>query len=317
MKTKKYTRSSLNKDYFQSLASTRASINKAGGFFAGTVTGLIFGGVYWSVGAAYGWNAPFDLVSIIFIASILFTGLLSFFASVPSLRNLLYKHQNITAIFQTIFVMLLILEVTMGCLFLSTYKQGKYSFYNTTTGNLALIFLLTYLVSVVYNIFWLKGQLNVGFSTERTKKNFLAKPTVQSVGSLALIFSGSMMGKFLSAEQTNIFGIVFGLFFIIVFSRLNVEYAYLAKLKRLSRIYWEKNVTDISQDVNTKPIRTLVRILLEVVLFFGIIYIGLQLLEQRSPFVFPLRMVTLGILIYWIIRILLWLKRKYFTSGKK
>ena len=125
------------------------------------------------------------------------------------------------------------------------------------------------------------------------------------------------MGKFLSAEQTNIFGIVFGLFFIIVFSRLNVEYAYLAKLKRLSRIYWEKNVTDISQDVNTKPIRTLVRILLEVVLFFGIIYIGLQLLEQRSPFVFPLRMVTLGILIYWIIRILLWLKRKYFTSGKK
>ena len=46
MKTKKYTRSSLNKDYFQSLASTRASINKAGGFFAGTVTGLIFGGVY-------------------------------------------------------------------------------------------------------------------------------------------------------------------------------------------------------------------------------------------------------------------------------
>ena len=103
MKTKKYTRSSLNKDYFQSLASTRASINKAGGFFAGTVTGLIFGGVYWSVGAVYGWNAPFDLVSIIFIASILFTGLLSFFASVPSLRNLLYKHQNITAIFQTIF----------------------------------------------------------------------------------------------------------------------------------------------------------------------------------------------------------------------
>ena len=171
---------------------------------------------------------------------------------------------------------------------------------------LGWIFIIIYALGIFYNIFWLKGQLNVGFSEERTQMNFLAKPAVKSASSLAIIFSGSLAGKWATAGQANILGIGGGVFLLIVFSRLTVELFYANILKWRDKEYWE----EYRQEDGIAIPKSVVRMAFEILVVIGLAYLRTEILPANSPLIPVLKLIPKLILVYWGIRIVIWGYRK-------
>ena len=237
-KRKKATQ--LNKNYFQSLITTSASLENIQLHLTGVMLGIIFLAVFWFAGSMYNWGTPYDPISLMALACVIYMGLWSIATGVPTFKKIVYRHQDIAGVFQTLFIILLELELVLLGLFLATYRQGHYEFYAPITAKLLLVFLSTYVLVLLYNVFWLKRQLKVGFSTEKTQGLYRAKSVVRSTASLGVIFGGSMLGKYMTADQSNIFGIRANLLFIVAFTRLTVLYARIAILKRHDKSYWEE-----------------------------------------------------------------------------
>ena len=308
-KRKKATQ--LNKDYFQSLIATRASLGHIQLYVAGAIFGAIFLGIFWGMGVTYGWNSPYEPFSMTLIVTITYMLLWSFAIAVPPFKRKVYQRQDLAGFFQTVFIIFLTIELALASLFLSSLRVGKYKFYTHSTGIIFILFVCIYFLSLLYNVFWIKNQLRTGFSKERTELNFLAKPVGQGVTSISLIFGGSMLGKYMTTSQTNIFGIGAGLLFIIVFSRVTVEYAYAAVLKWRDRSYWEEyEAPEALTDKQKRKIIWVFVTLLEVVIVACIGHFNEELLKMSQLISIPIAILMLAIFADWIIRFVRWIRKK-------
>ena len=308
-KRKKATQ--LNKDYFQSLITTSASLENIQLHLTGFMIGVVFLAAFWLGGSAYNWGTPYDPISFMALVCVIYMGLWSIATGVPTFKKIVYRHQDIAGVFQTLFIILLELELVLLGLFLATYRQGHYEFYAPTTAKLLLVFLSTYVLVLLYNVFWLKRQLKVGFSTEKTQGLYRAKSVVRSTASLGVIFGGSMLGKYMTADQSNIFGIGANLLFIVAFTRLTVLYARIAILKRHDKSYWEEyEVPEALTDKQKRKIIWVFVTLLEVVIVACIGHFNEELLKMSQLISIPIAILMIAIFADWIIRFVRWIRKK-------
>ena len=302
-----------NKRYFKSFIATRASMGMIG--IAGVV-GAFVGGINYLLHTGtvvyYGVTPPQDILSQILICSNIFLVLSILLNFVEPIRRFFYKHQRFSSIWQCLAVFLMYFMLIVLSAILTLANKNMLDIYGSPfslpflVGGVAL-----YSLCIAYNIDWLKKELEKGMSEERTQKNFLSSISSTSLNSLLIMFGLTMVAPFLfKGTFMTGFGLAtFGLF-TGAFSRLHVEYAYAAVLKWRDKEYWEAYRPEDGIMISKKKWLFIVRLMIEMGLFFGTTYFGLQLKEQNNPLEFPLRLMAIGILIYWIFRIILWKIRK-------
>lgn len=169
---------------------------------------------------------------------------------------------------------------------------------------------IIYILSMLYHIYWLRSQLQHGFSPEHTEGNYSSRKKVQSAGSMAFIFSGTVLAGYMTAGQANILGIVGVLFLLIVFSRLTVELSYANILKWRNKEYWEEYRPENGIGGTSKKTKSFIRIFLEVLFIIGLAYLRTEILPVDSPLIPILKIIPRLILVYWGLRIVIWGYRK-------
>ena len=78
---------------------------------------------------------------------------------------------------------------------MAVYSESDQRFYYDSYNSYTFIISMTLfaVICIIYNIFWLRKQLQQGFSEERTLGNFSAEAKVYSGGSLLGIFIVSIV----------------------------------------------------------------------------------------------------------------------------
>ena len=309
MTQKSKTSSQLNKDYFQSLIATRASLGMLGTAWAGVCIGGLLTLVVWGTGLDFGWNPPYDVATASALFSLAFMTCSQLVMLVEPLRKFFYQHQRFSSIWQIAFMVVLMYQLVFLAFAMVISRDSRFIIYTSPwTIPYILCASLFYLLCIIYNIFWLRSQLRKGMSEERRLKNYMAKPAVWGTGSLIFIFGGSMLGRILTGSFVSVFGIGATILFISLYSRLHIEYAYAAILKWRDKSYWEEYCE--TDGLSRSQGRSLVRLVLEIALFVAIIYVGMQVLPQTHPLVPVMRMGALGMIVYWIIRFVRWIRKK-------
>ncbi|KXT77449.1 hypothetical protein STRDD11_02633 [Streptococcus sp. DD11] len=265
-------REELNKEYFQALGSTRASVGMlklawAGLFFF--VIESIY--IFFYIKEQYNVN-PFTNYIFIFLCFymlfLVVCQLLSFD------KKLIYKHQVFGTSMLLIMINGLLLSLVLTGYILIIFTNDtlmgsvRYSVY------FFFFSFLFFLGLLLYNIRWLREQLSRGFSEQRTNANYFAASSVFSKPSLWIIFGltvlGGTFGGIIFGYGQQLFGIFCTLFFIGAFSRLIVEVAYLLYLRTKDKSYWEEVPKDIeSQNIWNvlTPTKTAPRLIYEAVLW--------------------------------------------------
>ena len=303
-KRKKATQ--LNKDYFQSLIATRASLGMLGTAWAGIGLGVIDISLLWISGLYLAGGVLYNPATVTVIGGLVFMCCSQMVMLVEPLRKFFYQHQRFSSIWQIIFMVVLMYQLVFLC---STILIPQDRHIESILLFSYLFFIGgLYFLCLLYNIFWLRSQLRKGMSEERRLKNYMAQPAVWGTGSLVFIFGGSMLGRALTGSFASIFGFGVAVFFIVLYSRLHIEYAYAAILKWRDKSYWEEYCE--TDGLSRSQGRSLVRLVLEIALFVAIIYVGMQVLPQTHPLVPVMRMGALGMIVYWIIRFVRWIRKK-------
>ena len=310
----------LNNQYFQSFIATRASMGMLGvGGFAGLGLGIVIIFPHWGTGIDLGFNPPYDPISIFLVASLILSLVSLLAVTIEPIRRVLFRHQRFSSIWQILSVLILYLLLALMTSFMILIDGDIIDIYGSPL-SVPLLFgeSLFYLFCILYNVRWLRTELSKGMSEERTQKNYSARSVVTSPRSLVLIFGLTMLAPILIKGSMEAgLGLSLFVLFTGAFSRLHVEYAYAAVLKWRDKEYWEEYHREDGIMMPKKKWFFLIRLVVEVGLFFGIIYLGLKLNEQNNPLEFPLRLATIGILLYWLIRIILWKIRKNKEKQKR
>ena len=165
-----------------------------------------------------------------------------------------------------------------------------------------ILAIVSYMICITYNIYWLGLKLKKGISEERARKNFQTSSVAYSSNTLLFIFCVTLLGGVLfRGSVSSILWVFLLLLFIGAFSRLHVEYAYVAVLKWRDKEYWEEYRRD--DGISSQGIHTLLRWGLEILLFATFIFVGMYVLPQ-SHFLVPIcRFGVIGMIIYWLARI--------------
>ncbi|XTA98014.1 hypothetical protein J1C89_03745 [Streptococcus sanguinis] len=207
-------------------------------------------------------------------------------------QKLIYRHQffGTAMLFAMINGLLLSLVLTDYVIVVLTNNLLRNSFIYTIIFGLSSLIL--FLGLILYNVRWLKKQLETGFSEQRTNANYVAASSVYSKPSIWLILGatllGGMMVGWITGYYKQILGIFGNLVFISAFSRLIVEVGYLLKLRAKDKTYWEEVPEELYNQSIFKTLdfkKTKPRLIAEVILFLGIIAC-LQLLHidaENSP----------------------------------
>ena len=207
-------------------------------------------------------------------------------------QKLIYRHQffGTAMLFAMINGLLLSLVLTDYVIVVLTNNLLRNSFIYTIIFGLSSLIL--FLGLILYNVRWLKKQLETGFSEQRTNANYVAALSVYSKPSIWIILGatllGGMMVGWISGYSKQILGIFGNLVFISAFSRLIVEVGYLLKLRAKDKTYWEEVPEELYNHSIFKTLdfkKTKPRLITEVILFLGIIAC-LQLLHidaENSP----------------------------------
>ena len=288
----------LNKDYFQALGSTRASVRMLSLAWSGLfVLSIDLTHVYFFIKEQFTVD-PFSNVPFLFLCLLL---LLMLSCQIMSFsKTFIYKHQ----LFSTAMLFVLINGIHLS-LVLMDYILTILT--NEVLKN-SLIYSLIYWLSsiglfmglIVYNASWLKKQLRKGFSEKRTTANYIAFSSVYSKPSLWIILGVTLLGgglASLSGYYLQAFGIVSNIVFISAFSRLIVEVGYLLYLRSKDKTYWEEVPKETKSQSFLKTIdlkKAKHRLTTEVVLFLTLA-VCLKILKinvENSP-----------IWLIWIIRI--------------
>ena len=262
----------LNKDYFKSLANTRASASMMFISFTGVfILSLIIWVFSWYLKEVLLINPLtywfFDLL-IFFLLYLI----VAFF--IPLAGMFAYKRQ-ILATFSLMIVYIGIyfsLQMMMLIILVTSISTKEFSLGFPKYSPIFIPFLLISTVcGFIYQYFWLKRQLKKGFSVNRTMGNYFAKSNAYGRNSLYIIFGLSMLAALLSGKLILIFGILGALLFSYAFSQLITEVAYLLYLKTQSKEYWEDVPTkketfrDLFKGFSLKKAK--IRIPLEIVAF--------------------------------------------------
>ena len=280
----------LNKNYFQSLGATRASVGMLGLAWSGIfVLSIALSHVYYFIKDQLKLNSFSNLIFLFFCVYFLFMTICQI---VSFNQKLIYRHQffGTAMLFAMINGLLLSLVLTDYVIVVLTNNLLRNSFIYTIIFGLSSLIL--FLGLILYNVRWLKKQLETGFSEQRTNANYVAASSVYSKPSIWIILGatllGGMMVGLITGYYKQILGIFGNLVFISAFSRLIVEVGYLLKLRAKDKTYWEEVPEELYNQSIFKTLdfkKTKPRLIAEVILFLGIIAC-LQLLHidaENSP----------------------------------
>ena len=280
----------LNKNYFQSLGATRASVGMLGLAWSGIfVLSIALSHVYYFIKDQLKLNSFSNLIFLFFCVYFLFMTICQI---VSFNQKLIYRHQffGTAMLFAMINGLLLSLVLTDYVIVVLTNNLLRNSFIYTIIFGLSSLIL--FLGLILYNVRWLKKQLETGFSEQRTNANYVAASSVYSKPSIWIILGatllGGMMVGLITGYYKQILGIFGNLVFISAFSRLIVEVGYLLKLRAKDKTYWEEVPEELYNQSIFKTLdfkKTKPRLIAEVILFLGTIAC-LQLLHidaENSP----------------------------------
>ena len=280
----------LNKNYFQSLGATRASVGMLGLAWSGIfVLSIALSHVYYFIKHQLKLNPFSNLIFLFFCVYFLFMTICQI---VSFNQKLIYRHQffGTAMLFAMINGLLLSLVLTDYVIVVLTNNLLRNSFIYTIIFGLSSLIL--FLGLILYNVRWLKKQLETGFSEQRTNANYVAASSVYSKPSIWIILGatllGGMMVGWITGYYKQILGIFGNLVFISAFSRLIVEVGYLLKLRAKDKTYWEEVPEELYNQSIFKTLdfkKTKPRLIAELILFLGIIAC-LQLLHidaENSP----------------------------------
>ena len=280
----------LNKNYFQSLGATRASVGMLGLAWSGIfVLSIALSHVYYFIKDQLKLNPFSNLIFLFFCVYFLFMTICQI---VSFNQKLIYRHQffGTAMLFAMINGLLLSLVLTDYVIVVLTNNLLRNSFIYTIIFGLSSLIL--FLGLILYNVRWLKKQLETGFSEQRTNANYVAASSVYSKPSICIILGatllGGMMVGWITGYYKQILGIFGNLVFISAFSRLIVEVGYLLKLRAKDKTYWEEVPEELYNQSIFKTLdfkKTKPRLIAEVILFLGFIAC-LQLLHidaENSP----------------------------------
>ena len=266
----------LNKDYFQGLGATRASVGMLGLAWSGIfVLSIALSHVYFFIKNQLKLN-PFSNVIFLFLFACLLFMLICQVISFN--QKLIYRHQffGTAMLFAMINGLLLSLVLTDYVIVVLTNNLLRNSFIYTIIFGLSS--LLLFLGLILYNVRWLKKQLETGFSEQRTNANYVAALSVYSKPSIWIILGATLLGGvmvgWISGYYKQILGIFGNLVFISAFSRLIVEVGYLLKLRAKDKTYWEEVPEELYNQSFLKTLdfkKTKPRLITEVILFLAII----------------------------------------------
>ena len=266
----------LNKNYFQSLGATRASVGMLGLAWSGIFAlSIALSHVYYFIKDQLKLNPFSNLIFLFFCVYLLFM----LICQVISFnQKLIYRHQffGTAMLFAMINGLLLSLVLTDYVIVVLTNNLLRNSFIYTIIFGLSSLIL--FLGLILYNVRWLMKQLETGFSEQRTNANYVAASSVYSKPSIWIILGatllGGMMVGWISGYYKQILGIFGNLVFISAFSRLIVEVGYLLKLRAKDKTYWEEVPEELYNQSIFKTLdfkKTKPRLIAEVILFLGII----------------------------------------------
>ena len=279
----------LNKDYFQALGSTRASVRMLSLAWAGLfVLSIDLTHVYFFIKEQFTVD-PFSNVPFLFLGLLL---LLMLSCQIMSFsKPFIYKHQ----LFSTVMLFILINGIHLSLVLMDYILTILTNEILKDSIIYSLMYWLSFTVLffglMVYNVSWLKKQLKRGFSEKRASGNSIATSSVFSKSSLWLIFGITVLGgglASLSGYYVQTFGIVSNVVFTSAFSRLIVEVGYLLYLRSKDKTYWEEGPKEDQSQFFLKTIdlkKAKNRLITEVVLFLTLA-VSLKILNinaENSP----------------------------------
>lgn len=305
----------LNQDYFKSLIATRASIASLNISIAGLFFSLICLPITWYVAIlGYQIEPLQSKVNILIICVAVFMLITFIVANFSLTRRILIKHQGLTGIWLTVFSFLLSFILMFMSYLITQFDKPNEIWYGSKYSIIVILILaVTYLCSLIYNVFWLKRQLKIGFSEERATANYFARASAYSPKSLWIIFGFSMLGAFLTGNLKQVFGLVLGVFFGVIFSRLSIEYAYAAYLLNIDKEYWINYIDEPEMTLKKKLILRSKKPSTYVI--SGIILlVVIALIEDKYEVSETFRIVTsyvyIAIFIWFLVAFIMWAVKK-------
>ncbi len=296
-----------NKAYFISLANTRASASMMLISFAGVFVLLIEILSFYSYYDKIVGVNPFSNWFFDILVSYCLYLIIVFF--IPLIGKFAYRRQvlSTTLLLLTYIGIFLSLQIMELLIIVSALANKEFEIGYTKYAVFAVPFVvICTLLGFVYNYFWLKKQLKIGFSPTRTLGNYFTKSNSYSKNRLYIIFACSMLGAILSGYFGVVLGIALTILFSYAFSQLLTEVGYLLYLKTKSKEYWEDEPEDNStlwdllrdwfKSFSLKKAK--IRIPLEILFFVLIIALLDHLGYDGSSLSRP-------ILLVWSLRILL------------
>ena len=296
-----------NKAYFISLANTRASASMMLISFAGVFVLLIEILSFYSYYDKIVGVNPFSNWFFDILVSYCLYLIIVFF--IPLIGKFAYRRQvlSTTLLLLTYIGIFLSLQIMELLIIVSALANKEFEIGYTKYAVFAVPFVvICTLLGFVYNYFWLKKQLKIGFSPTRTLGNYFTKSNSYSKNRLYIIFACSMLGAILSGYFGVVLGIALTILFSYAFSQLLTEVGYLLYLKTKSKEYWEDEPEDNStlwdllrdwfKSFSLKKAK--IRIPLEILFFVLIIELLDHLGYNGSSLSRP-------ILLVWSLRILL------------
>lgn len=279
----------LNKEYFQALGSTRASVRMLSLAWAGLfVLSIDLTHVYFFIKEQFTVD-PFSNVPFLFLCLLL---LLMLGCQIMSFsKPFIYQHQLLSTamlfvLINGIHLSLVLMDYILTILTNEVLKDSL--LYSQIYW---LSFTVLFICLTLYNVSWLKKQLERGFSEKRASGNSIATSSVFSRSSLWLIFGITVLGgglASLSGYYVQTFGIVSNIVFTSAFSRLIVEVGYLLYLRSKDKTYWEERPKEDQSQFFLKTIdlkKAKNRLITEVVLFLTLA-VSLKILNinaENSP----------------------------------
>lgn len=296
-----------NKAYFISLANTRASASMMLISFAGVFVLLIEILSFYSYYDKIVGVNPFSNWFFDILVSYCLYLIIVFF--IPLIGKFAYRRQvlSTTLLLLTYIGIFLSLQIMELLIIVSALANKEFEIGYTKYAVFAVPFVvICTLLGFVYNYFWLKKQLKIGFSPTRTLGNYFTKSNSYSKNRLYIIFACSMLGAILSGYFGVVLGIALTILFSYAFTQLLTEVSYLLYLKTKSKEYWEDEpennptlwdlLRDWFKSFSLKKAK--IRIPLEILFFVLIIALLDHLGYDGSSLSRP-------ILLVWSLRILL------------
>ena len=297
-----------NKAYFRAFVDGRGTLDNPALYLSTLLIGAVLVVPYWLVPKDYGMNSLYNPIVVTLLIFNAINLLLLFAIVIPYLKKKLYQYQRFSSIWQVLFSYSLTINLVFLAVFMIVAKKGSFSY--SPIYAVCFVFGIIYILSMLYHIYWLRSQMQHGFSPEHTEGNYLSQKKVQSAGSMALIFSGTLLGRYMTAGQANIFGMVAGLLFVMAFSRLNLEYIYVMILKWRDKEYWEAYRPEDGVGGTSKKTKAFIRIFFELLFIIGLAYLRTEILPANSPLIPILKLIPKFVLVYWGLRIVIWGYRK-------